>query len=274
MHFIDTHCHLDDERYGEDLDTVLSKAHALGVEEIIIPAASPSTLSKAKEISDKYEKIYFALGLHPCNIDENSDFEMLLSQYISEKKCVAIGECGLDYYYLPKIAQEDLKGHSSKEADKKREETQNIKQAQKARFIAQVEVAISNDLPLIVHVREASNDVCEILSSYKKARGVLHCYNADRILLSLSDRFYYGIGGVATFKNARRLIEVLPLIPHNRLLLETDAPYLAPHPYRGQRNSPEYIPLIAVRIGEILGLKTEEIADITTQNAQNLFKFI
>lgn len=268
MHFIDTHCHLDDDRYGKDLDSVLDKTRALGVEEIIIPAASPSTLAKAKDISDTYKKVYFALGLHPCNIDEYSDFEILLNQYIESQKCVAIGECGLDYYYLPKIGQED----SSEEVDKKREEIEAIKQSQKARFIAQIELAINKDLPLIVHIREASNDACEILSSYKQARGVLHCYNADRILLHLSDRFYYGIGGVATFKNARRLIEVLPLIPQDRLLLETDAPYLTPHPYRGQRNSPEYVPLIATRIGEILGLETEKIADITTQNAQNLFK--
>lgn len=267
MHFVDTHCHLDDERYGGDLDVVLRRTRDLGVEEILIPAASPRTLDRAKEISDSDKNVYFACGLHPCDIDEEAQFRASLSRFVDSPKCKAIGECGLDYYYLPKVSQEDC------DKEKKHQEVEAIKNAQKALFAEQIELAISKDLPLIVHIREASNDAYEILSSYKQARGVLHCYNADRILLDLSDRFYYGIGGVATFKNARRLLEVLPLIPKNRLLLETDAPYLTPYPYRGERNSPEYIPLIATRIGEILGVSVEEIASITTQNAQNLFKF-
>lgn len=267
MHFVDTHCHLDDERYEGDLDAVLKHTRDLGVEEILIPAASPRTLGRAKEISDSDKNVYFACGLHPCDIDEEEQFRASLSHFVDSPKCKAIGECGLDYYYLPKISQDDC------DKEQKHQEIEAIKNAQKALFAKQIELAISKDLPLIVHIREASNDAYEILSSYKQARGVLHCYNADRILLDLSDRFYYGIGGVATFKNARRLLEVLPLIPKNRLLLETDAPYLTPHPHRGQRNSPEYIPLIATRVGDILGVSVEEIASITTQNAQNLFKF-
>lgn len=267
MHFVDTHCHLDDERYDRDLGVVLKRTRNLGVEEILIPAASPRTLDRAKKISDSDKNVYFACGLHPCDIDEEAQFRASLSRFVDSPKCKAIGECGLDYYYLPKVSQEDC------DKEKRHQEIEAIKNAQKALFAEQIELAISKDLPLIVHIREASNDAYEILSSYKQARGVLHCYNADRILLDLSDRFYYGIGGVATFKNARRLLEVLPLIPKNRLLLETDAPYLTPHPHRGERNSPEYIPLIATRVGEILGVGVEEIASITTQNAQNLFKF-
>lgn len=267
MHFVDTHCHLDDERYEGDLDTVLKHTRDLGVEEILIPAASPRTLDRAKKISDSNKNVYFACGLHPCDIDEEAQFRASLSRFVDSPKCKAIGECGLDYYYLPKASQEDC------DKEKKHQEIEAIKNAQKSLFAEQIELAINKDLPLIVHIREASNDAYEILSSYKQARGVLHCYNADRILLDLSDRFYYGIGGVATFKNAKRLLEVLPLIPKNRLLLETDAPYLTPHPHRGERNSPEYIPLIATRVGEILGVGVEEIASITTQNAQNLFKF-
>lgn len=267
MHFVDTHCHLDDERYDRDLDALLKRTRDLGVEEILIPAASLRTLDRAKKISDSDKNVYFACGLHPCDIDEEAQFRASLSRFVDSPKCKAIGECGLDYYYLPKVSQEDC------DKEKKHQEIEAIKNAQKALFAEQIELAISKDLPLIVHIREASNDAYEILSSYKQARGVLHCYNADRILLDLSDRFYYGIGGVATFKNARRLLEVLPLIPKNRLLLETDAPYLTPHPHRGKRNSPEHIPLIATRVGEILGVGVEEIASITTQNAQNLFKF-
>ena len=252
MRFIDTHCHLDDERYINDLDSLITNTRKASVQEIIIPAANPSTLARAKEISYKYDDIYFACGLHPCDIENLGDY----LEFIDDKKCVAIGECGLDYYYFENLDSAQIS---------------KIKQKQKQIFISQIELAIEKDLPLIVHIREASNDAFEILDSFKKARGVLHCYNADRILLNLSDRFYYGIGGVVTFKNARRLIEVLPQIPKDRILLETDAPYLAPHPHRGERNSPEYIPLIAQKISEILEWNLKDLADTTTQNAKNLF---
>ena len=145
------------------------------------------------------------------------------------------------------------------------------KQRQKESFITQIKLSIKHNLPLIVHIREASNDAYEILSEFKEARGVLHCYNADRILLQLSDRFCYGIGGVATFKNARRLLEALPLIPKDRIVLETDAPYLTPHPHRGERNTPEFIPLIAQRVAEILEVDIQDFADCATRNAKNLF---
>ncbi len=126
---------------------------------------------------------------------------------------------------------------------------------------------------MIIHIREASFDSLNLLKSYPKAFGVLHCFNADSMLLELSDRFYYGIGGVSTFKNAKRLVEILPKIPKNRLLLETDSPYLTPHPFRGTRNSPTYIPLIAQKIAEIIHIETEELASLSTHNAQTLFNF-
>ncbi|GAD19541.1 TatD family hydrolase [Helicobacter fennelliae] len=250
--FIDTHCHLDDERYIHDLDFVIDNARSLGVAQIIIPAANPDTLERAKNIANKYENIYFACGIHPCDIDNDKDY----LQFIDDKKCVAIGECGLDYYHLAHL-------------DSAKKEQQ--KQRQKESFITQIKLSIKHNLPLIVHIREASNDAYEILSEFKEARGVLHCYNADRILLQLSDRFCYGIGGVATFKNARRLLEALPLIPKDRIVLETDAPYLTPHPHRGERNTPEFIPLIAQRVAEILEVDIQDFADCATRNAKNLF---
>ena len=123
-----------------------------------------------------------------------------------------------------------------------------------------------------MHIREASNDSFEILQGYENARGVLHCYNADRILLGLSQRFYYGIGGVCTFKNARRLIEALPLIPKERIVLETDAPYLTPHPYRGERNEPYFIPLIMAKLANVLDMSEDEVIATSTNNAENLFR--
>lgn len=258
--FIDTHCHLDDERYITDLAQVIAQAKELGVKACIIPAASPSTLNRARDIAQQYPHIYFACGLHPCEIShENASISNRSTlqecfSLLDEPQCIAIGECGLDYYHFL-------------ESTSKQEQKRNQAEV----FIAHIEQAIARDLPLIVHIREASNDAYEILSQYPKARGVLHCYNADEILLKLSDRFYYGIGGVATFKNARRLLEALPKIPLNRIVLETDAPYLTPHPHRGQRNSPEYIPLIAQRVAEILSVPQEQLADISTRNACTLF---
>lgn len=175
-----------------------------------------------------------------------------MREFVRDEKCVAIGECGLDYFRLPESGVESYKNR------------------QKELFIAQIELALEYKKPLIVHVREASNDAFEILKAYPELRGVLHCFNADRILLGLQN-FYYGIGGVCTFKNARRLVEVLPLVPKDRLLLETDAPYLTPHPHRGERNEPKYIPLIAEKIAEILSLSHTEIQTLSTQNAYALF---
>lgn len=254
MQFIDTHCHLDDERYTHDIDKVLENASKLGVTHCIIPAANPNTLERAKMLANTYNGVYFACGLHPCDIEHENATSMDYLAFLNDKKCVAIGECGLDYYHLD----------SSKDIVAQ-------KQRQKEVFIAQIERAINAKLPLIIHIREASQDAYEILTSFPQAYGVLHCYNADQILLKLSDRFYYGIGGVATFKNARRLIEVLPRIPISRIVFETDAPYLTPHPHRGTRNSPEYIPLIAHRVAEVLGVDLSHLAETTTQNAKKLF---
>ena len=282
-YMIDTHCHLDLEHFDDDIEQVISRALAQNVRKIIIPGADIHTLPKAQALAHKYEGVYFAAGVHP-NDSDLFDVEILKS-FAKDSKCVAIGECGLDYYYLPTM-QDLLKEQDSKENAKEqnlptleqhalRQELERqkaeIKARQKAVFIAQIELALSLDKPLIVHIREASNDSFEILDSYKEARGVLHCYNADRILLELSERFYYGIGGVCTFKNARRLIEALPLIPKERIVLETDAPYLTPHPHRGSRNEPSYIPLVMRQIAQVKGISEEEVIESSTHNAQSLF---
>jgi TatD DNase family protein len=144
---------------------------------------------------------------------------------------------------------------------------------QKEVFIDQVRLADEMGKPLIIHIRDASADSKEILEEYAGERGgVLHCYNADRILLSLADRnFYFGIGGVLTFKNARRLVEAYPLIPRERLLIETDAPYLTPHPYRGKRNEPAYCVYIARKMAELSGMDFEELSSLCTENTERLF---
>jgi TatD DNase family protein len=253
---IDTHIHLDDKRYDDDLDLVLKRAREGGVKRFIIPGADPSTLERAVEIAQKYEDVYFAVGVHPYDMDgfEHLDFE----RYIHHKKCVAIGECGLDYFRLEGSDEE-------KELEKKR---------QKEVFIAQIEIAKKYKKPLIIHIRDASRDSKEILiqNAAKEVGGVLHCYNADEELLSLANEgFYFGIGGVLTFSNAKKLVNVLPKIPKEKLLIETDGPYLTPMPHRGQRNEPLFTTFVAQKMSELLEINIKDIKNITTQNALKLF---
>ncbi|MBT0880826.1 MULTISPECIES: TatD family hydrolase [unclassified Campylobacter] len=246
---IDTHTHLDDERYDDILDEVLLNASNEEVKLHIIPGADIKTLQKARDISHKYDNVYFAAGVHPYDIQ---DFDLdYLKSFLEDSKCVAIGECGLDYYKNPS------------------EEEKNL---QKEVFKKQIELSIERKLPLIIHIRDANADSLEILKAYKEAFGVLHCFNASPILLELSDRFYYGIGGVLTFKNAKNLVEILPKIKTDRLLIETDSPYLTPHPHRGTLNEPKYCKLVAQKMAEILNKSIEEIEELTTNNAKKLFK--
>ncbi|BAF69886.1 TatD family hydrolase [Nitratiruptor sp. SB155-2] len=254
---IDTHTHLDHKMFQEDVDEVIQRAKEAGVKRFIIPGADPKDLPRAVELAQKYDEVFFAVGVHPYDIDYFD--ESLFTTYAKHEKCVAIGECGLDYYRLPKDV----------------EEKEVIKNRQKEIFEKQIEIANELDLPLIVHIREASSDAKEILERKSGPRGgVLHCYNASPILLELSDRFYYGIGGVVTFKNAKKLVQILPEIPLNRIVLETDAPYLTPEPYRGKRNEPAYLQYVVQKIAQILNAQPKEIEEITTHNAKKLFHIV
>lgn len=252
---IDTHCHLDDERYNDDLDEVLKNAKEKGVEKFIIPGADPESLTRAVEISERYEDVYFAVGVHPYDAENYN--KAYLETFVSHPKCIAIGECGLDYYRLPETKEEI-------EAEKK---------MQKEVFIDQILWAKALKKPLIVHIRESSADCLTLLDEYAgEEGGVLHCYNADESLLKLADKnFYYGIGGVLTFKNARKLVNVYPKIPQDRLLIETDAPYLTPHPHRGQRNEPSYTTLVADKMSALSEISRDEMERCTTENALRLF---
>ena len=254
---IDTHCHLDDSRFDEDLDDVIERAKAHGVKGFLIPGADMRTLEKAKKIAYKYPEVFYAAGVHPYDIDTYD--EALLLEHLKDEKCIAVGECGLDYYRL------------SKDETEKHEEIA----AQKRVFGAQIELAKGVDKPLIVHIRDASSDSLQMLLDHDagKVGGVLHCYNADEELLKLANHnFYYGIGGVVTFKNAKRLPHILPKIPKERIIVETDAPYLTPHPYRGKRNEPWYTVFIVEKIADILKMSVEEVESMTTENARRLFK--
>jgi len=254
---IDTHCHLDDERYNEDIEQVLQNAKKEGVEKFIIPGADPKTLQRAVELSEKYEGVYFAVGVHPYDAEHYD--RSYLEAFVTHPKCVAIGECGLDYFRLPET----------------QEEIDSEKALQKKIFIDQILWAKALKKPLIVHIRESSDDCLALLDEYAgEEGGVLHCYNADESLLKLAKKnFYYGIGGVLTFKNARKLINVYPKIPENRLLIETDAPYLTPDPHRGKRNEPSYTTFVADKMSELSTHTKSEIATLSTNNAKRLFNF-
>jgi len=253
---IDTHCHLDHQKYSSDLDEVLKRAKKEQVLGFIIPGADPKDLSIAINLAKKYQNIYFAVGVHPYHTaDWNDD----IFQNLNFEKAIAVGECGLDYFRLPENIQE-----KNLEIEK-----------QKRIFIKQIDFAKKFKKPLIVHIRDASLDAKNILISEdaKKVGGVLHCFNADETLLELAEHnFYFGIGGVITFKNGKKLAHVLPKIPIDRILIETDAPYLTPEPYRGKRNEPSYTKFVVEKIASLLNLTPDEVSKITTENSKRLFR--
>lgn len=254
---IDTHCHLDDEKYIEDLEKVLQNAYEVGVGGVLIPGADINDLERARQISYEKSNVFYAAGVHPYHIDQYD--EKTLLKYLEDERCIAVGECGLDYYRLPE------------DEVQKREE----KEKQASVFKAHIELAKKVKKPLIVHIRDANEDSKKILieNDAFKIGGVLHCYNSSEHLLELSKHgFYFGIGGVLTFKNAKKLVEVLPKIPLERLLIETDGPYLSPEPFRGKRNEPAYTKYVVQKMANILGKSEAEIEGITTSNARTLFK--
>jgi TatD DNase family protein len=254
---IDTHCHLNDKRFENDLEDVIQRAYDANVTGMIIPGADPKELPRAVEIAEQHKNIYFAVGVHPY--DKEAFDISFLEKYINHPKCIAVGECGLDYYRLP-------------DDEKEKEEEKRV---QKEIFKEQIALAKSHNKPLIIHIRDASKESLDILieENAKEVGGVLHCYNASPLLLELDQHgFYYGIGGVITFKNAKKLVDILPQIPKNKLLIETDAPYLTPHPHRGERNEPFYTTFIAQKMAETLHIEQQELEEIILQNTRKLFK--
>lgn len=244
----DSHAHYDDERFDGLRDELLSELHQNGVCGIVTCGCDGKSCRDALSIAEKYGFVYAAVGIHPGCIDSNTALDEI-ERLAHHEKCAAIGEIGLDYYWEPydKVAQRQL-------------------------FIKQIELAKKLDLPIIVHDRDAHADTLEILKEYKP-KGVVHCFSGSPEMAAeiLKIGMYIGVGGVVTFKNAKRLPETVALIPDDRLLVETDAPYLSPVPYRGETCHSGYITLTATKIGEIRGKSTEEILNLATKNAKTLF---
>lgn len=249
---IDTHSHIDMPDF-EDLDGIISNAKNAGVEKIIIPSVDRNSFEKVLQISNKYEGIYCALGIHPSEAQKakSEDFEDII-RLATDKKVVAIGECGLDYYWDKTFIEE-----------------------QKKTFSKQIEISTALRKPLIIHDREAHHDTFDMLKEVKDVPVIMHCFSGSWEFAKecIKKGFYIALGGVVTFKNAKKVHEIAKSIPLEHLLLETDAPYLTPEPYRGKRNEPAYIRFAAEKIAEIRGISFEEIAQATTKNANEVFGF-
>lgn len=246
----DTHAHYDDEAFDEDRDELLRKIHSEGVKLIINCGCDEKSSRTALNFADKYDFMYAAVGIHPENINDGWEEELArIREMTSHEKVVAIGEIGLDYYW------DDSK-----------------KELQKEIFKKQIELANELSLPVIIHDREAHGDTMEILQKYKP-KGVLHCYSGSAEMAKeiLKLGMYIGFGGALTFKNARKAVEVAEIVPLDRILLETDCPYMAPVPMRGKRNNSSYIGFVAEKMAEIKGLSARQILDTATENGKRLF---
>ena len=250
---IDTHAHIDFEDYEKDFDEILAKAKENNVEKIIIPAVEPSTFERIINIADKYENIYCAAGIHPSEAKTyTNEVEDKIAEYCKNKKVVAIGECGLDYYW-----------------DK------SFNDLQKDVFKRQILLANKLNKTLIVHDREAHLDTLSLLkeNAKKETPVVMHCFSGSYEFGKecIKEGYYLAFGGVSTFKNAKKVHEVIEKMPMEFMLLETDSPYLTPEPHRGQRNEPAYLKYVVEKIAQIRNITTEEVENITTQNAKRAF---
>ncbi len=255
MEIFDTHAHYDDEAFDADRDEILSSFPEQGITKVVNIGASIKTSEKTVELTKKYDYIYGAVGVHPSEIRELEADGALeaIKQMATEKKIVAIGEIGLDYHY---------------------EDTD--KALQKKWFVNQMRLAETLNMPIVVHSRDAAKDTMDIMCEEKAGDigGVVHCFSYEKEVAKtfLDMGFYIGMGGVVTFKNGRKLKEVAEYVPLDRIVLETDAPYLAPEPYRGKRNFSLYIEYAARVIADIKGISVDKLCETAYSNSVKLYR--
>lgn len=255
----DTHAHYDDEAFEEDRDEVLDLMKSNEIEYIVNVGASIQSSRRSVQLSEEYDFIYCAVGVHPSETAQlNEDNFETLKSWLTNPKVVAVGEIGLDYYWdTPE------------------------RTIQKEWFYRQLLLAIDHDMPVIIHSRDAAADTLEIMKkaycyaqeNNKQFTGVIHCfsYGIEMAKEFLDMGFYLGIGGVVTFKNAKKVKEVVEFAPLERIVLETDCPYLAPVPHRGERNQSTYIQHVAIEIADIKGVTSQEVIQIANKNAKHLY---
>ena len=249
----DTHAHYDDDAFDEDRDALLAGMQEAGVESIVNIGASMASSKRSLELAKKYPFIYAAVGVHPDEVGELTEEKLQqLREWSMHEKVKAIGEIGLDYYW-------DKEGHD----------------LQKHWFMRQMELAHERKLPMIVHSREAAKDTLDMVTAAKPLNlsGIIHCYSysVEQARDYLNMGYYLGIGGVLTFKNAKKLKEVAEYAPLSRIVLETDCPYLAPVPFRGKRNDSSKLRYVAEELAAIKQVSVEEVIRMTTENGKKLY---
>ena len=258
---IDTHCHLDLDPYNDDRSDVIKRAEESCVKKIINPGISWESSKAAVELAEKYPSVYSAIGIHPNNTAVSNDYMLQLKELSHKSKVVAIGEIGLDYFrdVLPRKEQRKL-------------------------FLNQLQLAKELGYPVIIHNRQAAEDIMDILSDWcaellksnlelANTPGVLHSFSSDLdvAIQAIEMNFFIGISGTVTFKNANELHSIVNEIPLNHMLIETDAPFLTPHPHRGKRNEPANVIFIGQKIAQIKNISFNEVADVTCENAEKIF---
>ena len=249
----DTHAHYDDDAFDEDRDALLAGMQEAGVESIVNIGASMASSKRSLELAKKYPFIYAAVGVHPDEVGELTEEKLQqLKEWSMHEKVKAIGEIGLDYYW-------DKEGHD----------------LQKHWFMRQMELAHERKLPMIVHSREAAKDTLDMVAAAKPLNlsGIIHCYSysVEQAREYLNMGYYLGIGGVLTFKNAKKLKEVAEYAPLSQIVLETDCPYLAPVPFRGKRNDSSKLRYVAEELAAIKQMSVEEVIRITNENGKKLY---
>ncbi|WP_018659755.1 TatD family hydrolase [Allofustis seminis] len=254
MHLIDTHTHLNVEEFFGKEEEMVDRAYQLGVKELVVVGFDEPTIEKAIELANRFDNIYLALGWHPTEAhDYNAAIEEKLLKWLQHEKVVAVGETGLDYHWTPET-----------------------KERQEEVFRRHIQIAKQLNLPFTVHNRESTEDVYRIIQSegVGAAGGIMHSFNLDREWLEkfLELGMHISYSGVVTFKNAPEVKASAKATPLERLLVETDAPYLSPEPYRGRRNEPSYTYYVAEEIAKLKGMSLEEFAQATTQTAKKIMK--
>ncbi|GLI55659.1 hydrolase TatD [Propionigenium maris DSM 9537] len=252
MKLIDSHCHLDNERFDSDRDEVLARIEER-LEFAVNIGYDLESSKRSVELAESHDYIYAVVGVHPTDIGIYSDeVEAELEALAKHPKVLAVGEVGLDYHWMtdPKEKQQEI-------------------------FRKQMEMARRVGKPVVIHTREATRDTLDILKEYPDVRGIVHCYPGSyESAAEIMDNYYFGVGGVLTFKNSKKLKETVEKLPMDRIVIETDCPYLTPEPYRGKRNEPVYVEYIAQRIAEVKGISYEEVVRITNENTKKAYGMV
>ncbi|MBN1112792.1 MAG: TatD family hydrolase [Bacteroidales bacterium] len=251
--WIDTHTHIFSQQFDNDIDEAVSRAKEAGLDMLLLPNIDIDSIEPMNNLCEKYPDYCFPMmGIHPTSVEKDFSKQLLvIESELAKGKYCAVGEIGIDLYWDKTLVEE-----------------------QKLVFASQIDMALKYNLPIVIHARDSFDEIFEVLDNYKdrNLKGVFHSFtgSAEQALKAISMGFYIGINGIVTFKNSG-LDKIIPQIDINSIILETDAPYLAPVPYRGKRNESSYLPLIGSKISDILEINEKKVAEITSNNARKLF---